>query len=526
MDSFSFGLNTYRCFFQQSTSHVPLVRGSITALVGANNSGKSAWLRSIHELRNFLSGAFGSGSWQQVGANRTWISQAQGATQFIGIQDPTDLVPANLLKLEKKISFEIRVADVMHEMSVYDQHLSVQQQTIKSNSERNEVDVNSGAEAARLLANSIYFGPFRNISNQAGNTGGAIHYELPVGESFITQWRQLKTGSSRDSKLAVIETQRELASLLGYQSLEINASEDNKTLNLVFDGHLILSLADVGSGIAQMIFAVVTAANRKPEFILIDEPELHLHPTMQAKFVEALARHAKYGVVFATHSIGLARQVATQIFSVTRDRVSGKSTIAPFESTKHAGQLLGELSYSQFAAIGGTHLLLVEGTSEVKVMRVLLRKLGIDADVMIVPLGGSSLITSDKDAELSEFQRIGADVFVLVDSERVSADAAIDRDRAAFIETCKRLFNPSQIHATERRATENYWSDSAIKQIKSDKFRALEAYQLLRDAENGWSKNENWRIAEATDWQELQETDLGQFLLRIKTSVAESKAKG
>lgn len=524
MDNFSFGLKTYRCFFQQHTSQVPFSRGCITALVGTNNSGKSAWLRSIYELRTYLAHDFGSGSWSSYGNGMQSAAQYPGS-RFVGIQDPADLVPAALYKSDKRICFEILGNGLSHEMSIFGEQLAGIQQTIFATKPDQPISPEGLNPIAKILANSLYFGPFRNISIQAGNTGGAIHYDLPVGESFIAQWRQLKTGSSRDSNLAVLETQREIASLLGYQSLEINASEDSKTLKLVFDGHLAMSLADVGSGIAQMIFAVATAANRKPELILIDEPELHLHPTMQTKFVEALARHAKYGVVFATHSIGLARQVATQIFSVTRDRVSGKSTLAQFESTKGAGQLLGELSYSQFAAIGGTHLLLVEGTSEVKVMRALLRKLGVDTDVMIVPLGGSSLIGSDKDAELSEFQRIGANVFVLIDSERASANAEIDKDRSAFIDTCARLFNAKQIHATDRRATENYWPAAAIKQVKGEKYEALEAFQLLRDTQNGWNKNENWRIAEATDWKELQDTDLGQFLLKIKSSVTESKTK-
>jgi ABC-type dipeptide/oligopeptide/nickel transport system ATPase component len=344
MDNFSFGLNTYRCFFQQATTHVPLARGSITALVGANNSGKSAWLRSIYELKNHL-GNFGSGQWSTL--ENSLQSAPQGAgPMFVGVQDPADLVPASLYKQEKRISFEIVRSGQIHEMAIHGSNLSVIEQIVKVQNRDLTPDSSVCSIAARLLGNAVYFGPFRNIANQASNNGGTTHYDLSVGESFIAQWRQLKTGASRDSKLAVIETQKEIAGLLGYRSLEINASEDGKTLNLVFDGDLMLSLADVGSGIAQMIFAVVTAASRQPEFILIDEPELHLHPTIQAKFVEALARHAKYGVIFATHSIGLARQVATQIFAVTRDRESGKSTIAPFETSKYAAQLLGELSYS------------------------------------------------------------------------------------------------------------------------------------------------------------------------------------
>jgi len=47
------------------------------------------------------------------------------------------------------------------------------------------------------------------------------------------------------------------------------------------------------------------AALKKPSFILIDEPEISLHPSLQLKFLMKLAGYASEGVVFATHNIGL-----------------------------------------------------------------------------------------------------------------------------------------------------------------------------------------------------------------------------
>lgn len=339
-----------------------------------------------------------------------------------------------------------------------------------------------------LLQNSLFIGPYRNISNQAAG-GGTTHYDLPIGEAFVAQWRQLKTGSSRMAKIAVLNTQRDIATLLDYSSLEISASEDSKTLSLVFDGKRIMSLGDVGAGIAQLIFSIVTVANRAPQVILIGEPELHLHPTMQARFVEALHRHAKYATVFATHSLGLARQAAGSILVVLQNRKSGKSSVSPFESAKNSAQLLGELSYSQFSAIGGKFLLLVEGSTEVRTFRVLLRKLGIKTDVMIVPLGGSSLIGANRRHEMSEFQRIGAEVFVLIDSERNAEGDQLGAEHEGFFQICNDFFGVEKVFLTKRKATENYLSDRAIKVVKSEKYRALEYYEKLESVKPTWAKN-------------------------------------
>lgn len=520
---FTFGLKTYRSFFEQAVARIPFSKGGVVALVGPNNAGKSVLIRSIYELKNVLAGYVGSGGWKQNGAEE-WEDSGRGSIfPFPGISDPLDLVPAKLLAQQKKIEFEIATSNWSCRIALQNDQLNEVVQIIRPSSAeafgQEAVEVRS---IAQILSRAIYIGPYRNISNQAAQ-GQGTHYDLPIGEDFVRAWREHKTGAGRQSKIAVLDTQKEIAELLGFDSLEINSSSDDKTLSLTIDGTMALSLADVGAGVAQLIFTVISVANRKPSVILIDEPELHLHPAMQAKFVETLSKYSEFGVVFATHSIGLARQVASQILVVSRDKKSGKSSVRPLEGVANAAQLLGEMSYSQFSALGGSHLLLVEGTTEVKTMRVLLRKLGIDGQVMIIPLGGTSLIGSGRADELQEFKRIGADVFVLIDSERGSEDEPLTKERGGFQDTCARIFGAERVFLTKRRATENYLSDRAIKTVKSEKYRALTGYEKLDACDPKWAKNENWRIAEEMEFDEIEGTDLGKFLIGLKDSVHKSK---
>ena len=158
-----------------------------------------------------------------------------------------------------------------------------------------------------------------------------------------------------------------------------------------------------------------------------------------------------------------------------------------------------------------------------RTFRTLLRKLGIDTDVLIVPLGGSSLIGANRDSEMSEFQRVGAEVFVLIDSERSSEDEPLTKERGGFKDTCLKLFGAERVFLTERRATENYLSDRAIKIVKSEKYRALARYEKLDSVDPVWAKNENWRIADEMSFDEIKDTDLGRFLAQIQTAVHKSK---
>jgi integrase len=100
--------------------------------------------------------------------------------------------------------------------------------------------------------------------------------------------------------------------------------------------------------------------------VLIDEPELSLHPTLQLKFLETLAGYASEGVIFATHNLGLARSVAPQIYVVRRSSHTTPPIVAPLHSQEaRLTELLGELSFGGFQELGFERVLLVEGVTEI-----------------------------------------------------------------------------------------------------------------------------------------------------------------
>ena len=127
------------------------------------------------------------------------------------------------------------------------------------------------------------------------------------------------------------------------------------------------------------------------------------------------------------------------------------------------------------------------------------------------------MIDERRAVELEEFKRFGVDVYVLVDSEKPSADKE-DLERIKFAKVCRDHFGQEKVLLTELRAVENYFTDSAIRSVKrSDKYKALEPFQRLDDAQDlKWSKNENWQIAAAMSVAEWSDTDIGKFLQRIK----------
>jgi hypothetical protein len=372
------------------------------------------------------------------------------------------------------------------------------------------VDYSELMAFALELGQSKYFPAFRNAINE----GAGNYYDLPVGTALVATWDQWKAGSQRAQKIAISRVENEIASLLGFKTLQINADQTSKTLDIIIDGRP-QKLYEVGAGVAQLIIVLAAALVYKPPYILIDEPELSLHPSLQLNFLATLGSYAQKGLLYSTHSISLARSTAQRIYAVIRIR-NGSSQMHPFgDTTINFGGWLGELSYSSRVELGCEGILLVEGPTEVLFFQEFLRKLGKDHKYVLIQLGGSSLIRGGVTPHISELSRIidPSIIRVFIDSEKDAADAPLATDRVAFVADCKSI--GIDVHVSQRKATENYFGHNGIQKALGVEYKPLETYQKLKSSPKPWHKSENWRIARETEFEDIKDTDLGKFLTSL-----------
>ena len=370
------------------------------------------------------------------------------------------------------------------------------------------VDVTYLLKACALLGNMIYIPSFRNTIN----AGSASYYDIPVGQGFITQWNIWKTGSIKQYQETAYKVQKDLAKIFAYSELEINASTDGKSLHMIINGKSYKS-SELGSGLTQFFLVLGSVAIRsyRPSFILIDEPEINLHPSLQLDFLTRLTSYADFGILFATHSIGLARASADYIYSVRRN-ADNLSEITDYNSTPRLTELLGELSFAGYRELGFNKILLVEGATEIKTIQQFLRWYKKEHKIVLLPMGGDQMINPDAGTQLEEIKRISKEIFILIDSERSSEDEELSARRAAFKKICEDI--NITCHILERRAMENYFPDHAIKKVKGKTYHALKAYEHFKSGPSfsKWAKSENWQIAQEMVRSDLDGTDLGQFL--------------
>jgi len=156
---------------------------------------------------------------------------------------------------------------------------------------------------------------------------------------------------------------------------------------------------------------------------------------------------------------------------------------------------------------------LVEGSTDVTAFQQFLRLYEKDHKVVILPMGGASLINDSTEQQLSEIKRICDRIVAVIDSEKSSLEAVIEPSRLTFQQICRNLH--IECHILERRSTENYFPDRAVKAAKGQTLSALAPYESLKQHSPRWGKTENWKIAREMTKDEISQTDLGRILAAL-----------
>ena len=525
-------LRNYRCFTHTNPAVFDLGEG-FTSFVGPNNSGKSTLLRFFYEMRGVIShfgvlrgrnfsGFFGTGPVGLGGLPPPITDQseivyeaADGPLQFqIDLVSQPDGVPIYV----KTVTWTYHTVQQSWELALF----TSQGNEIRSNPPNgaNFQDVQhpdqnilltNGAvvsfaamvELTDLIAKTQYLGPFRNAVNE----GAGSYYDLQLGTSFVEQWHHWKTGGDKSKNRAISKVTEDIRRLINANALEINASIELKTLQLSIDGRPF-KLSELGSGVAQLVVVLGNVLVKKPSFVAIDEPETHLHPSLQLDFLTTLASYTTHGVLYSTHSLGLARASSDRTYSVKPS--DNGSILRPYERTANYAEFLGSMGIAGLQDIGMNKILLVEGPTDVRTYQQLLRKYGKDREVVILPLGGDSMINGKTTHLLEEVLRLCPNVFAVIDSEKKSREEKLGAGRRAFQENCLAL--NINLLILGRRATENYLTDRCVKQEFGDAYTALGDFGATSDVPKFWGKTENWRAARKLTREELDQTDIGEFL--------------
>jgi ABC-type Mn2+/Zn2+ transport system ATPase subunit len=525
-------LKNYRCFPEDQPATFRLEKG-FTALVGSNNAGKSTLLKFFWEFRGLfdaltntnalmsaLQAARNSLNFASTIRDQTEVfsnRNGQGLTvEFDFTQIDANQLPAPQAPFPTRLVVEFDRATKTWVAKAYINESAIPsnplQFTTRANTtlvrheDEDVADLAAILTMAQKLKQCLYIPAYRNAINVGATQP---YFDIQTGQAFIAQWRAWRAGDLVEHRRAARRLTDTIRDIFKYDHLEVNAANNNETLELSIDDQSYL-LPELGSGIAQFFIVLANAAIKKPSFVLIDEPELNLHPSLQRDFLQCLASYATEGVVFATHNLGLALVQANRVYSVRRI-AHGRSQVCPYSETPRLSEFLGELSFAGYKQLGFDKLLLVEGVTDMGAIQHFLSLYGKQDKVVLLPLGGNVLINGSRKEELQEVLRICPRVFALIDSEKQSASAVLEKPRQDFVAVCESLSPPIPCKVLDRRSTENYFTDAAVKAALGPGESALAPYA---QAPKRW-KDHNWRIAQEMDLPDINTTDLGTFLASL-----------
>ena len=393
-------------------SHVDTRRVSLrplTIIVGPNNSGKSSLLDSILLLTQTLDDQVGreplvtAGALVDLGGYRDLVFGGS-ATREVGIElrlqdDYHDLMsppfnPRDRRPTELRVSFRLdreskaiavarqtyadaegvvfdkrhvkngwrfsgRDAAVVRRMPAADFHflpgvsLPERAPSPKLREKMVELYVRSQDSVymwRAVFSNVRYMVPLRQPIPRFSLLGKTVTAELGAGGENLLRVLQDPEPLAETGRTLLEEVNHWMADrfkMLGRLTID-ELGESIRSL-LSTEGRMHLNVANMGEGIAQLLPIVVSTVSLEPRAaLLVEQPELHLHPAAQANlgdlFAEALAAQPSRQFLVETHSEHLLLRIRRHIASglirhedvlvLYVDKTEGRSRITPLELTE------------------------------------------------------------------------------------------------------------------------------------------------------------------------------------------------
>jgi predicted ATPase len=285
---------------------------------------------------------------------------------------------------------------------------------------------------------------------------------------LLGRWQHPKIGQDAEQD-RFLKVQGLLRQLLQLPAITIEVVHDNTQI-LVGNGDLRLPLESYGTGIHELIILAIAVLSHEKALVCIEEPEIHLHPLLQKRFLEFLRKETSNRYVITTHSPALiapADDVAvTHLWlenGVTKSRV--------IETSADSLRALRDLGVEASDLLQANSVIWVEGPSDRIYLNRWLHLLypelreGIDYSIMFY---GGRLLShvsmereeSDEVDDMVRLLRINQHSAILIDSDRRSSADPLNATKQRVGAECEK--SSVLCWVTDGREIENYLPIEAI----------------------------------------------------------------
>lgn len=270
----------------------------------------------------------------------------------------------------------------------------------------------------------------------------------PIGPAEAQRLLNLKITKGSDQQFHKIK--ETVTSLLGVniEAYRDAGSDRGQTLAVLDVDDFIVQVN--GSGVREALRMMLDFEFEQPDILLVEEPETHLHPTLESNVMRYLSSCASRSQVFATshstHFIDAAEMDA--VYLVLRE---GATTVRRLDLDEAVRSVPRELGLRLSSVFMYERLVFVEGATDEEVLRELASKLELSlskAGVGFVPmLGVRNLAQFAAEATITFLSRRQVKMWFLMDRD--------ERDDSEVRRLATRLGKQAELHVLSRRELEN-----------------------------------------------------------------------
>lgn len=259
-----------------------------------------------------------------------------------------------------------------------------------------------------------------------------------------------------------------LRSVIDNPDAEIEVPHDRNTINVHMDGKT-LPLESLGTGIHEVIILATAATILSDHVICIEEPELHLNPILQKKFIRYLSDFTSNQYFISTHSPALMDTPKVEIYHIKLE--NGASIVERVTTNAQRSLVCEDLGYHPSDLLQANSIIWVEGPSD----RVYLNfwisnfepKFIEGVHYIIMFYGGklASHLTYQEDThDIDDFislRRLNRRGVMLLDSDKNQKGARLNGTKLRLQQEFD--IGPGHAWVTEGREIENYLPVDQIK---------------------------------------------------------------